>query len=44
MKAMIPRPIAVISLLGASVFAADTKGDTGTVQGGCLLRTQMEAA
>ena len=33
MKDLIPSLVAVISLLGASVFAADTKGETGTLQG-----------
>ena len=33
MKAIIPSLVVVISLLGSSVFAADTKGETGTVQG-----------
>ena len=32
MKATIPSLVVVISLL-ASVFAADTKGETGTVRG-----------
>jgi outer membrane receptor protein involved in Fe transport len=33
MKAIIPTVVLVIGLLGASVFAADTKGETGTVRG-----------
>jgi hypothetical protein len=33
MKAIIPTLALVIGLLDASVFAADTKGETGTVQG-----------
>jgi hypothetical protein len=33
MKAIIPSLVVVISLLAASVFAADTKGETATVQG-----------
>jgi Spy/CpxP family protein refolding chaperone len=44
MKAMIPSLVVVIRLLGATVFAADAKGETGTVQGWCLLRTQTKKA
>jgi hypothetical protein len=33
MKAIIRSLVVVVSLAGASVFAADTKGETGTVQG-----------
>jgi outer membrane receptor protein involved in Fe transport len=33
MKDILPSFVVVISLLGASVFATDTKGETGTVQG-----------
>ncbi len=43
MKAIIPTLVLVIGLLDASVFAVDTKGETGTVWGWSSLRTQMEA-